>query len=355
VLRSGDRPGIEQELWALLTLYQLLRMAMVTAVETRPGTDPDRASFTSALEAAREELTAARGVCPDGPAGLPGVIGRAVLATLLPARRQRYSARKVKCATSRYLNRDDGRPHAATAITSIEITVRTPPLSRGRPRRHSPARPRPPQPPTRRQRITAIITSQPPRDWTGYELATRLNAPPRYLLSQLAEWAALASSPAPPPPPTGSTRRHSTRPRQPPQTLNYAALLRDGFASLDTTSTRQDRAPTRNPEQTSNPGLSSLRLSRGSGVEIAWERACSCAAAGQACHQAGTHFLRPGVCHEARLRRQRPLTGANAAASRVCSRICVRVPEWRLSESGKRPACGGSAPALCSAGPTTGA
>src|SRR5215831_8313548 len=33
VLRSGDRPGVEQELWALLTLYQVLRMAMVTAVE----------------------------------------------------------------------------------------------------------------------------------------------------------------------------------------------------------------------------------------------------------------------------------------------------------------------------------
>jgi hypothetical protein len=62
VLRSGDRPGVEQEVWALLTLYQLLRTAMVTAVETRPGTDPDRASFTSALQAARVELTAARGV-----------------------------------------------------------------------------------------------------------------------------------------------------------------------------------------------------------------------------------------------------------------------------------------------------
>jgi hypothetical protein len=44
VLRSGDRPGVEQEVWALLTLYQLLRTAMVTAVETRPGTDPDPAS-----------------------------------------------------------------------------------------------------------------------------------------------------------------------------------------------------------------------------------------------------------------------------------------------------------------------
>src|SRR4029077_301274 len=59
VLRSGDRPGVEQELWGLLILYQLLRMAMVTAVETRPGTDPDRASFTTALEAARDQLTAA--------------------------------------------------------------------------------------------------------------------------------------------------------------------------------------------------------------------------------------------------------------------------------------------------------
>src|SRR5262249_25585415 len=129
VPRSGDRPGVEQELRALLTLYQLLRMAMVTAVETRPGTDPDRASFTSAPEAAREELTAARGVCPEGPADLPGVIGRAVPATLLPARRPRYSARKVKCATSRYLNRDDGRPATATAITAIDIPVHTPPTN----------------------------------------------------------------------------------------------------------------------------------------------------------------------------------------------------------------------------------
>jgi hypothetical protein len=96
VLRPGDRPGVEQEVWALLTVYQLLRMAMVTAVETRPGTDPDRASFTTALEAARDQLTAAQGICPGGPADLPGVIGRAVLGTLLPPRRPRYSARNVK-------------------------------------------------------------------------------------------------------------------------------------------------------------------------------------------------------------------------------------------------------------------
>src|ERR1019366_1072565 len=67
VLRSGDQSGLEQETWALLTLYQLLRMAMVDAIEAQPGTDPDRASFTSALEAARDQLTAAAGIRPDDP------------------------------------------------------------------------------------------------------------------------------------------------------------------------------------------------------------------------------------------------------------------------------------------------
>ena len=58
-LRSGDRPSLEQETWALLTRYLLMRMAMVTAIETRPGTDPDRASLTTAMEAAKDQLTAA--------------------------------------------------------------------------------------------------------------------------------------------------------------------------------------------------------------------------------------------------------------------------------------------------------
>jgi len=190
VLRSGDRPGLEQETWALLMLYQLLRMAMVDAVETRPGTDPDRASFTTAMETAKDQLTAAAGICPDGPADPPGVIGRAVLATLLPARRPRYSARKVKCATSRYLNRDDSRPPHPATITAIDITISTPPLDLkpGRTRRDR-TTPAPPRPPTRQERITAIITSQPPRDWSGHELALLLGVKPRNILTQLGQWA----------------------------------------------------------------------------------------------------------------------------------------------------------------------
>jgi hypothetical protein len=192
VLRSGDRPGLEQEIWALLTLYQLLRMAMVTAVESRPGTDPDRASFTTAAEAARDQLIAARGVCPDTPPDLLGVIGRAVLASLLPARRLRYSARKVKCATSRYLNRDDARPPTPATITAIDIAVHTPLLEAGPLRAcRDRSAPRPPQPPTRRQRVTAIMNGDPGRAWSGNELAEKLQITPRNLLTQLAEWARL--------------------------------------------------------------------------------------------------------------------------------------------------------------------
>ncbi|MCW2938571.1 MAG: hypothetical protein JWN00_1556 [Actinomycetia bacterium] len=40
VLRSRDPVGLRQELWALLTVYQLLRIAMVTAIETVPAPTP---------------------------------------------------------------------------------------------------------------------------------------------------------------------------------------------------------------------------------------------------------------------------------------------------------------------------
>jgi hypothetical protein len=193
VLRSGDRAGLEQEVWALLTLYQLLRRAMVDAVETHPGTDPDRASFTTAVHAARDQLTAAAGVDPDAaePANSLGTIGRAVLATLLPARRARYSARKVKCATSRYLYRDDGRPAASTTITAITIAVRTPPLDLVPRTRRGPSVPRPPRRPTRRDRIAEIMDADPGRAWSGQELAEKLQVKPRNMLTQLAEWTRL--------------------------------------------------------------------------------------------------------------------------------------------------------------------
>ena len=190
VLRSHDRPGLEQEIWALLTLYQLLRMAMVTAVESRPDINPDRASFTTALQAARDQLIAADGILPAQELDLLGVIGRAVLGTLLPPRRPRWSARKVKNATSRYLNRDDGRPDLPTTISAIDITLHTPTVDASwRPRTRKPTNPH--AGPTRRQRVTEVMKGDLPRPWSGRALAEHLGVKPRNMLTQLAEWTRL--------------------------------------------------------------------------------------------------------------------------------------------------------------------
>jgi hypothetical protein len=129
VLRSTDPEGLQQEMWALLTLYQALRRAMVTAIETRPGTDPDRASFTTALTTAQTLLTSASNVITDH-IDLVGDIGRAVLADLLPPRRPRTSVRKIKSPLSRYHNKDPYRPERSTPITTLVITINDPETTR---------------------------------------------------------------------------------------------------------------------------------------------------------------------------------------------------------------------------------
>jgi hypothetical protein len=125
VLRSRDPAGLEQEIWALLALYQALRRAMVTAAESAPGTDPDRASFTIALQAATDTLTRAVGVVTAGT-DLTGRIGRAVLDGLLEPRRPRVSTRKVKSPLSRWNKADPHRPARSTPVTALTITASGP-------------------------------------------------------------------------------------------------------------------------------------------------------------------------------------------------------------------------------------
>ena len=100
MLRSGDRPGLEQEMWALLTLYQLLRMAMVTAVETRPGTDPDRARFTTALEAAKDQMALARTLAPGPVPSARGVPSTGRTGCNRPGRRTRPAEAGERLAAS---------------------------------------------------------------------------------------------------------------------------------------------------------------------------------------------------------------------------------------------------------------
>src|ERR1022692_366180 len=122
VLRSGDPAGIEQETWALLAVYQALRTAVTDAVQSVPGTDPDRASWQIAVETAQNLLATAANI--TGPADdLRGDIGRAVLARLHGPRRPRVCARKVKSPLSRWNKHPDGKPRASKRITSINAHV----------------------------------------------------------------------------------------------------------------------------------------------------------------------------------------------------------------------------------------
>jgi hypothetical protein len=218
VLRSGDRPGLEQETWALLTLYQLLRMAMTDATASVPGTDPDRASFTTALHTAAGQLITAQGIIPETPA-LPGAIGQAVLSTLLPARRPRWSARTVKQGTSRYQTRtNDPRPALPAVITAITITINIPaPGTNRRPQTTAPRTPRPPKPGTLRHRLTTLMNTDPGRHWTARELAARLHLPRTALGPDLTHWAnaghLIRTSPATYTLPT--TPNHWTNPADP--------------------------------------------------------------------------------------------------------------------------------------------
>ena len=118
VLRSGDPDGLRQEAWALLALYQALRTAITDAVQAAPGTDPDRASYQAAVDAAQDLATTARNIT-DPDSDLTGDIGRTVLARLNPPRRPRVCARRVKSPLSRWSKHPPGKPTTSKKITQI--------------------------------------------------------------------------------------------------------------------------------------------------------------------------------------------------------------------------------------------
>lgn len=126
VLRARTPAGIDQEIYALLITYQILRTAMTDATACAPGTDPDRASFTIAWQTARDQLITAAGVIAGTVIDLIGTIGRHVLAGLLPARRLRVSPRIVKRAISKYQARGPYIDRASYKAT-ISIDVLIPP------------------------------------------------------------------------------------------------------------------------------------------------------------------------------------------------------------------------------------
>ncbi|RZB19521.1 hypothetical protein StrepF001_12180 [Streptomyces sp. F001] len=187
VLRSHDPAGVEQEVWAVLALYQVLRRTMVQAAESQPGTDPDRCGFTVALQTARDLLVCAEGVFEQGT----GEIGRRVLSALSPARRGRVSTRKVKSPISRYAERKlDGRPDASKTVTSTVITLLPPPAPEpALPTTTVPQYVGPGQSSNRMTRVLAILQAEPERLWRSREIAELLgDATLVATYRQLARW-----------------------------------------------------------------------------------------------------------------------------------------------------------------------
>jgi hypothetical protein len=129
VLRARTPAGIDQEIYALLVTYQALRTAIADATLGANGigggdVDPDRGSFTIALNTARDQLIAAAGVIADTVIDLVGVIGRHVLDNLMPARRLRSTPRVVKRAISNYtVKTSKGRIRGPSTPITIKIDI----------------------------------------------------------------------------------------------------------------------------------------------------------------------------------------------------------------------------------------
>ncbi|MGH3096796.1 MAG: IS4 family transposase [Streptosporangiales bacterium] len=119
VLRSRDPAGLQQEMWALLAVYQALRTAVTDAVATAGDIDPDRVNYQLAVHTAQTLLTGARNI--TGSAELTGEIGRTVLSDLNPPRRPRVSPRRVKSPLSRWNKHPEGKPRTNLRITTITI------------------------------------------------------------------------------------------------------------------------------------------------------------------------------------------------------------------------------------------
>lgn len=128
VLRARTPSGLEQEIYALLTTYQVLRTAITDATLTTPHLDPDRGSFTIALHTARDQLTKAAAVIAETTIDLTGTIGQHVLDNLLPQRRHRTSPRVVKRAISNYApHTATGRIRGPSHKITISINIQTNP------------------------------------------------------------------------------------------------------------------------------------------------------------------------------------------------------------------------------------
>ncbi|MFD5065436.1 hypothetical protein [Streptomyces sp. NPDC058394] len=161
---------------------------MVDVVESVPGTDPDRAGFTVALQAARNQVITASGIVPATVTPRPEAIGKAVLNNLLPPRRARLSARKVKCPVSRYpVEQNEKRPARSQSIVAIAVDVLARAASRPSPRLSKTTDAQ--SGTSRWDRALQLLRTEPDRSWRTVELAAALEISHyRSFCAQLGQW-----------------------------------------------------------------------------------------------------------------------------------------------------------------------
>lgn len=122
VLRSHDPAGLDQEIWALLVLYQTIRVTIADAL-IGTGHAGTRAAFSIAVEAARDQVTRAEGIIAAETIDLKGHIGQQVINHLLPNRRTRTAPRAIKRAISKH--RAKGHINRRTYKTTLAIALTT--------------------------------------------------------------------------------------------------------------------------------------------------------------------------------------------------------------------------------------
>jgi hypothetical protein len=97
----------------------------------RPGRRPRQGQLHDRLNAARDQVILAAGVTPGPAIDLAGAIGRALMASLMPARRPRTSPRVVKRALSKYnarcaIDRTTRKAAIGIAIIAAPLTGAAP-------------------------------------------------------------------------------------------------------------------------------------------------------------------------------------------------------------------------------------
>ncbi|GAB3992513.1 IS4 family transposase [Glycomyces albus] len=120
VLRAGDPAGLDQEIWSLLALYQIVRIAIADALIGSNATGI-QASFAIAIETARDQITRAENIIEAETIDLKGMIGQEVLTHLLPDRRLRTAPRVIKRAISKH--RAKGPVNRRTYKATLDIAI----------------------------------------------------------------------------------------------------------------------------------------------------------------------------------------------------------------------------------------